>query len=49
MKMNFIKKYAITRMLRYASHQSDENICFINNNHNFSYVQRTRKERKENR
>lgn len=26
MKMNFIKKYAITRMLRYASHQSDENI-----------------------
>lgn len=24
--MNFIKKYAITRMLRYASHQSDENI-----------------------
>ncbi|HRR52398.1 MAG TPA: radical SAM protein, partial [Bacteroidales bacterium] len=26
MEMNFIKKYAITRMLRYASHQSDENI-----------------------
>lgn len=26
MKMDFIKKYAITRMLRYASHQSDENI-----------------------
>ncbi len=26
MTMNFIKKYAITRMLRYASHQSDENI-----------------------
>lgn len=24
--MDFIKKYAITRMLRYASHQSDENI-----------------------
>jgi len=26
MEMNFIKKYSITRMLRYASHQSDENI-----------------------
>ncbi|MBK6933688.1 MAG: radical SAM protein [Bacteroidales bacterium] len=26
MKMNFIKKYALAKMLRYASHQSDENI-----------------------
>ncbi|MFY9125317.1 MAG: radical SAM protein [Bacteroidales bacterium] len=26
MKMNFIKKYALAKMLRYASHQSDESI-----------------------